>query len=88
MNLRQHIVIGVISAYGTLISPLLGQRCRYHPTCSAYTAEAVTKHGVLIGTWMGLKRLVRCHPWAAGGHDPVPNETPERLTPLDAKFER
>ena len=66
------LLIGFLRAYRLLISPLYGQVCRYHPTCSAYALEAVTEHGSLRGTWLSVRRLARCHPWAAGGYDPVP----------------
>ena len=65
-------LIGFRRAYRLLISPLYGQVCRYHPTCSAYALEAVTEHGSLRGTWLSVRRIARCHPWAAGGYDPVP----------------
>lgn len=66
------LLIGLLKAYRALISPLYGQVCRYHPSCSAYALEAVTEHGSLGGTWLAVRRLGRCHPWAAGGYDPVP----------------
>jgi putative membrane protein insertion efficiency factor len=66
------LLIGFLKAYRALISPLYGQVCRYHPSCSAYALEAVTEHGALRGVWLAVRRLVRCHPWAAGGYDPVP----------------
>jgi hypothetical protein len=65
-------IIWFLRAYRVLISPLYGQVCRYHPSCSAYALDAVTQHGALRGTWLGVRRLGRCHPWAAGGYDPVP----------------
>jgi uncharacterized protein len=65
-------LIGFLRAYRLLISPLYGQVCRYHPTCSAYALDAVTTHGSLRGTWLAARRLARCHPWASGGYDPVP----------------
>ena len=67
------------SAYRALISPLYGQVCRYHPSCSAYALEAVREHGSLRGSWLAVRRLARCHPWAAGGYDPVPvKQSPSR----------
>jgi len=66
------LLIGFLRAYRLLVSPLYGQVCRYHPSCSAYALEAVTEHGSLRGSWLAARRLVRCHPWAAGGYDPVP----------------
>lgn len=66
------ILIGLLKAYRFAISPLYGQVCRYHPTCSAYALEAVTQYGGIKGSWLAVRRLGRCHPWAAGGYDPVP----------------
>jgi len=61
-----------IKFYQYFISPLTGQNCRYFPTCSAYTLEAIEKHGSLKGTALALKRILRCHPFHDGGFDPVP----------------
>jgi putative membrane protein insertion efficiency factor len=61
-----------IRIYQYTISPLLGQNCRHVPTCSQYTIEAITEWGILRGTWMGLKRISKCHPWGTHGYDPVP----------------
>lgn len=66
------ILIGLIRAYQLLLSPLLGRHCRYHPTCSAYTMEAIKKHGATRGSALGARRIARCHPWSEGGPDPVP----------------
>jgi putative membrane protein insertion efficiency factor len=68
----KRLLVGLIRFYQYAISPYLGRRCRYFPTCSEYTAEAVEKHGAMKGGWLGAKRLCRCHPWHPGGYDPVP----------------
>ena len=62
----------LIRAYQLTLSPLLGNRCRYYPTCSAYAREAIAKYGFFRGTSLGIRRLLRCHPFHAGGIDPVP----------------
>jgi len=64
-------VIGALRVYKWVISPLLPPACRYYPTCSEYTREAVERYGAARGLWMGLKRVARCHPFHAGGFDPV-----------------
>ena len=66
------IFILPIKIYQILISPLLGPSCRFTPTCSQYTIEAIQKYGPLKGGWLGFKRILRCHPWGGCGHDPVP----------------
>jgi putative membrane protein insertion efficiency factor len=65
-------LIWLIRGYQLLISPLLGPRCRFYPSCSAYALEAVRVHGALRGTWLAVRRLLRCHPWNPGGVDMVP----------------
>ena len=62
----------LIRGYQLAVSPLLGQRCRFYPTCSQYTLEAVETHGVLRGLWLGVRRVAKCHPFHPGGFDPVP----------------
>lgn len=66
------LLLALIRIYKYLLSPLLGSRCRFFPSCSEYTAEAVEKYGAFKGGVLGLKRIFRCHPWNAGGIDPVP----------------
>jgi len=68
----KYLLLGPIRAYQYLISPWLGPHCRFHPSCSAYAAEAIETHGMLKGSWLGIRRLGRCHPFHPGGHDPVP----------------
>jgi putative membrane protein insertion efficiency factor len=66
------VAVALITLYQHTISPLLGPTCRFEPSCSAYTKEAVEKYGVVHGAWLGVKRISRCHPLHAGGYDPVP----------------
>lgn len=66
------LAIGLVRVYQRLISPLMAPRCCYYPTCSQYAVEALTKHGLLCGGWLALKRIIRCHPGAIPGEDPVP----------------
>ena len=66
------LVILLIRLYQWTLSPLLGPRCRFYPSCSQYTLEAVARFGAVRGAWLGLRRLARCHPWHPGGLDPVP----------------
>lgn len=66
------IALALIKGYKILISPFLGRNCRFYPTCSEYTHEAIQKHGLFKGILLGTKRLLKCHPFHAGGVDPVP----------------
>lgn len=75
MSWLQRLLIGILRAYRTAVSPLLGAHCRFHPTCSAYAAEALGEHGAARGTWMGVRRILRCHPYNPGGYDPVRKAT-------------
>ncbi|GGF20876.1 membrane protein insertion efficiency factor YidD [Hymenobacter cavernae] len=70
--LFRQLLLGLIWVYRHLISPLTPASCRYQPTCSAYAAQAVQKHGPWRGGWLALRRISRCHPWGGHGYDPVP----------------
>ena len=72
MNLPGAILRVLIRGYQLLVSPVLPGVCRYHPTCSAYAMEAVARHGPVLGSWLAVKRVARCHPWGDTGVDPVP----------------
>ncbi len=74
----QKILITLVRGYRYAVSPLLGNHCRFHPSCSAYAEEAIAEHGTVRGTWLTAKRLSRCHPWHTGGLDPVPPATGAR----------
>ncbi|AFY36688.1 UPF0161 protein yidD [[Leptolyngbya] sp. PCC 7376] len=67
------IALGLIHGYRVLISPLFPASCRFQPTCSQYALDAVEEYGVLRGSWLAIKRILRCHPFAEGGYDPVPH---------------
>jgi hypothetical protein len=67
----QSLILALLSGYKRWLSPLLPSACRYYPTCSEYMMEAVRRHGAMRGVWLGLKRIARCHPFTAGGLDPV-----------------
>lgn len=68
----QKIAIGFIKGYQRFISPMLGSNCRFNPTCSSYAIQAVERFGVIKGTWLASKRILKCHPLNEGGDDPVP----------------
>jgi putative membrane protein insertion efficiency factor len=67
------LIVTLINAYRRWVSPMLGQRCRFVPSCSAYTVEAVQSYGAVRGLWLGGRRLLRCQPFSSGGYDPVPS---------------
>lgn len=68
----RHLFILLVRIYQIAISPLLGSNCRFTPTCSAYSIEALQKHGAWLGGWLAIRRISRCHPWGGDGYDPVP----------------
>ncbi|MFZ0942649.1 MAG: membrane protein insertion efficiency factor YidD [Syntrophobacteraceae bacterium] len=70
------IFLGLIRSYQYLISPLFPQTCRFSPSCSHYTHDAIRTHGIPKGIYLGLRRIVRCHPFNPGGYDPVPRPAP------------
>ncbi len=76
------LLIGLVKGYCLLFSPWLGSSCRFEPTCSAYSLQALQLHGAAAGTYMTLARLGRCHPWCVGGSDPVPTVKPRLFTQL------
>jgi putative membrane protein insertion efficiency factor len=72
IHLPQRAAVALLRMYQLLISPLLGQRCRFFPSCSEYTSEAIRRYGVWGGIWRGIGRILRCHPFHPGGFDPLP----------------
>ncbi len=78
MNPFASLLRGIVWLYQKLVSPLLPRSCRYEPTCSHYMRDAIRTHGAVHGTWLGVKRIGRCHPWGSGGFDPVPDAHPDR----------
>jgi len=68
----KQLLLLAIRGYQIALSPFFGTQCRFHPTCSHYAAEAIAVHGSLKGSWLAVKRILRCHPWHTGGFDPVP----------------
>ena len=70
--MMRRLLIGIVKGYRLFLSPWLGASCRFTPTCSVYAIEALETHGAAAGSYLALKRLVRCQPYCAGGHDPVP----------------
>jgi len=76
----------VLRAYRAVISPLYGDVCRYYPSCSAYALQAIQQHGVIVGSYLGIRRIARCHPWAAGGVDDVPPARKPRYRVTDFGF--
>ena len=92
-DLPQRTLIALVRGYRLLLSPWLGSQCRFEPTCSAYALAALQAHGAAGGSYLAARRLLRCHPWCAGGHDPVPStrlrlfawHTPDATPPSSSK---
>ncbi|RYF70103.1 MULTISPECIES: membrane protein insertion efficiency factor YidD [unclassified Acidovorax] len=79
------LLMGIVRGYRLLLSPWLGSACRFEPTCSAYSLQALERHGAAAGSYLTLRRLARCHPWCDGGLDPVP-DVPPRGTRLFSRL--
>lgn len=77
MSIVARIMLGMIAVYRRYVSPMLGPRCRFYPSCSCYAADAVRMHGAARGSWLAARRLLRCHPFHPGGFDPVPEPLAE-----------
>lgn len=75
-ELPRRLLMGLVQAYRLVLSPWLGSACRFEPSCSAYALQALERHGAAAGSYLALRRLVRCHPWCDGGCDPVPTARP------------
>ncbi len=89
MSILKTIYIFPIRVYQQIISPILGPTCRYQPTCSHYMVGAIQQWGILKGTWLGVKRISRCHPWGSTGYDPVPKNPKKKVKAndnIDAKL--
>jgi len=84
-DLPRLLLIGLVRAYRLVLKPWLGSACRFEPTCSAYALQALDQHGALAGSALATGRLLRCHPWCAGGHDPVPQQPPRWFTRFQTK---
>lgn len=76
------LLIGIVRLYRLVLSPWLGSKCRFEPTCSVYALDALQNHGAAAGVYLVVSRLARCQPWCAGGHDPVPTEKPRLFSRL------
>jgi putative membrane protein insertion efficiency factor len=84
--LPRNICVLILRFYRAVVSPLYGDVCRYYPSCSSYTLQAIQHHGVVRGVWLGTRRIARCHPWAAGGIDDIPQRPTERYSVTDFGF--
>jgi putative membrane protein insertion efficiency factor len=80
------LLMGLVKGYRLLLSPWLGSSCRFEPTCSAYSLQALERHGAAAGTYLTVARIARCHPWCNGGIDEVPVEKPALFTHLLSPF--
>lgn len=74
----KRLLLAIIRAYQYLLSPWVGNQCRFYPTCSHYAAEAIQRHGAVKGSWLAMRRIAKCHPWHPGGFDAVPGSSNPR----------
>lgn len=74
--MMRRMLMALVRGYRLLLSPSLGSACRFEPTCSSYALQALDRHGAAWGSYLAATRLVRCHPWCLGGHDPIPEQPP------------
>lgn len=88
MNIARNLLIALVRGYRLFLSPWLGSSCRFTPTCSVYSIEALQRHGAGAGSYLTLARIARCHPWCEGGHDPVPAQKPRLFTRRGAPFQQ
>ena len=85
--MMRRLLIGLVRAYRLLLSPWLGSACRFEPTCSVYSLQALEQHGAAMGSYLTVRRIARCHPWCQGGLDPVPSHPrwfSRLVTPADS----
>lgn len=78
----RRVIVALLRGYRLALSPWLGNQCRFEPTCSLYAIAAIERHGALAGSYLAAHRVLRCHPWCDGGHDPVPEAAPRLFARL------
>lgn len=83
--MMRRLLMALVRGYRLVLSPWLGSACRFFPTCSAYSLQALEQHGAGAGTYLTVARIARCHPWCEGGLDPVPDATPRLFTRFQEK---
>lgn len=86
--MMRRLLIALVRGYRLFLSPSLGSSCRFEPTCSVYSLQALEQHGAAMGSYLTLARIGRCHPWCAGGSDPVPAESPRLFGRLISPSEK
>jgi uncharacterized protein len=86
--MMRRFLIALVRGYRLILSPSLGSSCRFEPTCSVYSLQALEQHGAAMGSYLTLARIGRCHPWCAGGSDPVPADSPRLFGRLISPSEK